>query len=75
MIHVNQKIDQSDFIPIGIDLRDYYRSVEWDIMSVPAKRFLNSTLSIILSYMLNNILEPLNRIHAARNLILILHSI
>lgn len=38
LIHVNQKIDKSDYIPIGIDLRDYYRSVEWDIMSVPAKR-------------------------------------
>ncbi|CAF0792648.1 unnamed protein product [Brachionus calyciflorus] len=38
LVHINQQIDPSDFIPIGIDLRDYYRSVEWDIMSVPAKR-------------------------------------
>ncbi len=38
LVHINQKNDQSDDIPIGIDLRDYYRSVEWDIMSVPARR-------------------------------------
>lgn len=38
LVHINQQIDPSDEIPIGIDLRDYYRSVEWDIMSVPAKR-------------------------------------
>ncbi len=39
LIHINQQEDLSnDYIPIGIDLRDYYRSVEWDIMSVPAKR-------------------------------------
>ena len=25
-------------MPIGIDLRDFYRSIEWDIMSVSAKR-------------------------------------
>ena len=38
LVHINQKVDPSDHIPIGIDLRDYYRSVEWDIMSVPARR-------------------------------------
>lgn len=38
LVHINQRIDPSDEIPIGIDLRDYYQSVEWDIMSVPAKR-------------------------------------
>lgn len=38
LVHINQQIDEGDEIPIGIDLRDYYRSVEWDIMSVPAKR-------------------------------------
>jgi nicotinic acetylcholine receptor len=37
-VHINQQTDESDEIPIGIDLRDYYRSVEWDVMSVPAKR-------------------------------------
>jgi nicotinic acetylcholine receptor len=38
LVHINQIVDASDEIPIGIDLRDYYQSVEWDIMSVPAKR-------------------------------------
>lgn len=38
LVHINQRIDESDEIPIGIDMRDYYRSVEWDVMSVPAKR-------------------------------------
>ena len=38
LVHINQKLDNSDYIPIGIDLRDCYPSVEWDIMSVPAKR-------------------------------------
>jgi nicotinic acetylcholine receptor, invertebrate len=28
----------SDYITIGMDLRDFYQSHEWDIMSVPAKR-------------------------------------
>lgn len=38
LVHINQQIDDSDEIPIGIDLRDYYPSVEWHIMSAPAKR-------------------------------------
>ena len=38
LVHLNQKLNASDEIPIGIDLGDFYRSVEWDIMSVPAKR-------------------------------------
>jgi nicotinic acetylcholine receptor len=32
LVHLNQKSTESDEIPIGIDLKDYYRSVEWDIM-------------------------------------------
>jgi hypothetical protein len=43
LLHYEQRKDSRDnqdpnLIPIGIDLRDYYRSVEWDIMSVPARR-------------------------------------
>jgi nicotinic acetylcholine receptor len=44
LVHIDQqhnesdKADESDEIPIGIDLRDYYQSVEWDIMNVPARR-------------------------------------
>lgn len=35
--HINQTIDSND-IELGIDLQDYYISVEWDIMGVPAAR-------------------------------------
>jgi len=35
--HLHQMPD-SNFIQVGIDLREYYLSVEWDIMDVPAKR-------------------------------------
>jgi nicotinic acetylcholine receptor, invertebrate len=43
LVHINQPKNDlgnivNDVIPIGIDLRDFYRSVEWDIMSVPAIR-------------------------------------
>ncbi|XP_063223415.1 acetylcholine receptor subunit alpha-L1 [Bacillus rossius redtenbacheri] len=34
--HINQKF--SDKVEVGIDLREYYPSVEWDILSVPAER-------------------------------------
>lgn len=35
--HISQAPD-SDVIEVGIDLQDYYLSVEWDIMGVPAVR-------------------------------------
>ncbi|KAJ1532159.1 hypothetical protein ONE63_000782 [Megalurothrips usitatus] len=35
--HINQS-EGSDTINVGIDLQDYYLSVEWDIMKVPAVR-------------------------------------
>ncbi|CAL8069496.1 unnamed protein product [Orchesella dallaii] len=35
--HINQTLDSND-IELGIDLQDYYISVEWDIMGVPAAR-------------------------------------
>ncbi|XP_023721510.1 acetylcholine receptor subunit alpha-like 1 [Cryptotermes secundus] len=35
--HISQSSD-SDTIDMGIDLQDYYLSVEWDIMRVPAVR-------------------------------------
>jgi nicotinic acetylcholine receptor len=35
--HIAQSAD-SDTIDVGIDLQDYYLSVEWDIMRVPAVR-------------------------------------
>lgn len=35
--HINQKIGE-DKVEVGIDLREYYPSVEWDILGVPAER-------------------------------------
>ena len=35
--HLHQQ-PESNVIEVGIDLREYYLSVEWDIMSVPAQR-------------------------------------
>lgn len=35
--HINQKYGE-DKVEIGIDLREYYPSVEWDILGVPAER-------------------------------------
>ena len=31
-------VDSVDLVPLGIDLSEFYLSVEWDIMAVPAKR-------------------------------------
>ncbi|XP_063539685.1 acetylcholine receptor subunit alpha-like 2 [Cydia strobilella] len=36
--HINQKRQTGDTIEVGIDLREYYPSVEWDILGVPAER-------------------------------------
>ncbi|XP_064459793.1 acetylcholine receptor subunit alpha-like 1 [Ornithodoros turicata] len=35
--HIHQRDDSSD-IKVGIDLSEFYLSVEWDIMAVPARR-------------------------------------
>jgi len=35
--HVNQNTN-SNKVEVGIDLREYYPSVEWDILGVPAER-------------------------------------
>jgi len=35
--HINQEAGE-DKVHIGINLREYYPSVEWDILSVPAER-------------------------------------
>ncbi|CRL05582.1 CLUMA_CG018218, isoform A [Clunio marinus] len=36
--HKNQLNNTSNMVEIGIDLREYYPSVEWDILGVPAER-------------------------------------
>ena len=41
MIHDSQPAEServTSFVPIGMDLSDFYQSHEWDIMSVPATR-------------------------------------
>ncbi len=37
MKHKSQSADNPE-IKMGMDLTDFYLSVEWDIMAVPAKR-------------------------------------
>lgn len=37
--HINST---SNFVEYGMNLRDYYPSVEWDIISVPAERHQRS---------------------------------
>jgi hypothetical protein len=36
--HKNQLNNTSNMVAYGIDLREYYPSVEWDILGVPAER-------------------------------------
>lgn len=36
--HKNQMNNTNNMVEIGIDLREYYPSVEWDILGVPAER-------------------------------------
>jgi hypothetical protein len=38
--HADEK-KNSPVVDIGIDLSEFYQSVEWDILEVPAERFLN----------------------------------
>lgn len=38
MKHKNQLNNTNNMVEIGIDLREYYPSVEWDILGVPAER-------------------------------------
>lgn len=35
--HMDQK-PGSNLVPIGIDLKEFYLSVEWDILEVPARK-------------------------------------
>nr|QEM43363.1 nicotinic acetylcholine receptor alpha 2 subunit [Bradysia odoriphaga] len=36
--HISQKKDDDNKVELGIDLREFYPSVEWDILGVPAER-------------------------------------
>ena len=45
-IRVRVKSDKEvrvpDIVDIGIDLKEFYTSVEWDILGVPASRFMHN---------------------------------
>ena len=50
------EVENSNIVPLGIDLSEFYMSVEWDILEVPAVRYVNHNLFII-SFQLINVLR------------------
>lgn len=52
------EVENSNIVPLGIDLSEFYMSVEWDILEVPAVRYVNHNLFII-SFQLINVLFSL----------------
>ena len=36
----DKEVRAPDIVEIGIDLKEFYKSVEWDILGVPASRYL-----------------------------------
>ena len=38
--HSKKEELQADIVELGIDLKEFYKSVEWDILGVPAQRYL-----------------------------------
>lgn len=36
--HKNQLNNSANMVELGIELKEFYPSVEWDILSVPAER-------------------------------------
>jgi nicotinic acetylcholine receptor len=38
------EVKDSSVVDIGIDLSEFYQSVEWDILEVPAERWVDSSL-------------------------------
>jgi nicotinic acetylcholine receptor len=62
LVHVDQSKDEygnllNEQIDIGIDLRDFYRSVEWDIMSVLARRNYKNELDFFSDITFNIVLR------------------
>ena len=41
------EVENSNIVPLGIDLSEFYMSVEWDILKVPAVRYVNHIIVII----------------------------
>ena len=42
------EVENSNIVPLGIDLSEFYMSVEWDILEVPAVRYVNHIIFMIL---------------------------
>ena len=40
----DKSISDPDIVKVGIDLREFYKSVEWDILGVPAARYFISAI-------------------------------
>jgi hypothetical protein len=45
--HADEK-KNSPVVDIGIDLSEFYQSVEWDILEVPAERYIHIFLTLSL---------------------------
>lgn len=44
------EVKDSNIVEIGVDLSEFYTSVEWDILEVPAVRYYRSTI-LLLKYL------------------------
>ena len=47
------EVENSNIVPLGIDLSEFYMSVEWDILEVPAVRYVNHIIFVILFQLIN----------------------
>ena len=52
MRHKDERKDRA-VVNIGIDLTEFYQSVEWDILSVPAQRLVLDIFSIFQFHVLS----------------------
>ena len=41
--HSKKEDHKADIVELGIDLKEFYKSVEWDILGVPAQRWASSS--------------------------------
>ena len=41
--HSTKEDHKADIVELGIDLKEFYKSVEWDILGVPAQRWASSS--------------------------------
>lgn len=63
----------SNVVDVGVDLSEFYNSVEWDILDVPAVRFVALLLVVVFNSLnlfkrpLTHFAEMRNSIHAAMN--------